>query len=169
MNDDQERHGLRRDGDFALRWKEADPLERKYMLDGVGRELMLENDAPAPPLYTERFDDPRLMGQYRDEDFRIEIKEDLLEQSDPHDAVDTYLHEYRHAWQDYEVQKSRGGFAPESELARDRALEQSLDSYVDPSVDERGYREQLAERDAREFASKFTDEIIDPTERERDG
>jgi hypothetical protein len=160
MSDNQDRRATRRGGDFEERWRGADPNERKYMLEDAGRRLMDEYEAPPPPIYPERFDDDRLMGQYRDEDFRIDMNEDLLENSDPHGAVDTYLHEYRHAWQNYEVQKSHGAMAGENDQAEVRAMESSLDEYVDPSVDEPRYREQLAERDARDFASEHSDEIL---------
>ena len=167
MSDNQDRRATRRGGDFEERWGAADPNERKYMLEDAGRRLMDEYEAPPPPIYPERFDDDRLMGQYRDEDFRIDMNEDLLENSDPHGAVDTYLHEYRHAWQNYEVQKSHGAMARETDQAEARAMESSLDEYVDPSVDEARYREQLAERDARDFASEHSDEVLtadDPEE-----
>jgi hypothetical protein len=166
MSDNQDRKAARRCGDFEERWRDADPNERRYMLENAGRRLMDEYEAPPPPIYSEQFDNDRLMGQYRDEDFRIDLNEHSLENSDPHDAVDTYLHEYRHAWQNYEVQKSHGALAHETDQAEVRAMESSLDEYVDPSVDEAGYREQLAERDARDFASEHVSEVLAAEQRE---
>lgn len=160
MSDNQDRQALGRDSDFALRWREADPVTRRYMLDGLGRDLILEHEAPAPPVFAESFEDQRLLGQYCDEDFRIDLNERLLENSNPHEALDVYLHEYRHAWQHYEVEKSHGALAHETDLPTVRAMEESLDNYVDPSVDEQRYRDQLAESDAREFASRCSDEVI---------
>jgi hypothetical protein len=136
------------------------------MLEDAGRRLMDEYEAPPPPIYPERFADDRLMGQYSDENFRIDLNEHSLENNDPHDAVDTYLHEYRHAWQNYEVQKSHGALAHETDQAEVRAMESSLHEYVDPSVDEVRYREQLAERDARDFASEHSIEVLAAEQRE---
>jgi hypothetical protein len=160
MSDNQDRNSVRRSSEFEECWKEADPIERKYMLEEAGRRLMDEYEAPQPPIHLERFDDRRLLGQYHDEDFRIDLNERLLESNDAHRAVDAYLHEYRHAWQNYEVQKAHGGLGQEATGPEIRAMESSLDGYIDPSVDEAGYREQIAEHDARDFASRHSPDIL---------
>ncbi len=85
------------------------------------------------------------------------MRESLLDAEDSRDALETYLHEYRYARQHYEVAKLHGALAHEVDSMRAADIEHSLDGYVPPEDDEHAYWDQLAERDAREFAETYTD------------
>ena len=146
-------------------WERADELTRSYELEAVGRELGRTFEAPAPPVSIERFEDPRLLGRYDDETFRLELNEQLLEEPEPDEALDTYLHEYRHAAQAYEVQKSHGVLSHEVDAQEAAEMERALAEYVSPEEDPQCYWEQVAERDAREFSADITDRVLAETTR----
>lgn len=164
----QEQEALEASAEELRQWENTDAVERRYELERVGQHFQEAFDAPAPPIYPENFEDPRLMGKYVDEDFRMEMQEQLLEQKDPRDALDTYLHEYRHAAQHYDVERSHGALAHEVDLDRTTEIEGSLDQYVSPDEDERAYFDQLAERDASSFAERMTERVLDEREERLD-
>ena len=164
----QEQEALEASAEELRQWESSDAVERRYELERVGHHFQETHEAPAPPIYPEQFDDPRLMGKYVDEDFRIEMREDLFGQEDPRNALETYLHEYRHAAQYYDVERSQGALAHEVDRDRTAAIEDSLDRYVSPGEDEQGYFDQLAERDAREFAERETDRILELRDERQD-
>lgn len=143
----------------AERWPEADPAERQHLLDPIGESLTRAFEAPAPPVSPERFDNPGLLGRYDDEHFRIEMNDRLFEAPDPSRALDTYLHEYRHAAQSYEIAKSQGALAHEVNVGEALAFERNRSEYVDPVDDFEGYWSQPIERDAREFSATLRNEI----------
>jgi hypothetical protein len=142
------------------RWdKTSDPLERHYLLDQVGRQMMTVHEAPPPELHEKEMP-PELHGQYVDKDFRMEINSELLKRDDPQDALDTYLHEYRHAEQAYEVQASHGSLSHRVNPDRTSDLEFNDAHYVDYTDSQRDYERQLLEVDARTFADETTAEIL---------
>jgi hypothetical protein len=142
------------------RWEGAGPVEREYELDAVGNHLMERYEAPAPPVLGEHFEDPRLLGEYDDADFRIEVNERLLESPDPREALETYLHEYRHAQQAYEVERSNSPLARDAERREAAEWEAEMDHYTPPERDELAYFDQPVERDAREFGHDWAERIL---------
>jgi len=97
--EDSERKAIEGSADALERWEQADSEERRRELDRVGRQMLDVWGAPNPPLAPERWEDDRCLGQYCDEDYRIEVNQRLLERDDPREALEAYLHEYRHASQ----------------------------------------------------------------------
>lgn len=152
-------------------WDESNPVKNRYLLQRVGREMMDVHEAPPPPIYPEKMS-PGELGRYDDKDFRMDLNEDLLRQEDPAGALKTYLHEYRHAEQHYEVQESHGVGRPSVDVVRAADLEYNLDSkhYIQPPEDDQqpgaeqmqaDYEAQLAETDSRGFADRMTAEILE--------
>ena len=141
------------------RWEQSNPLTRKYLLDGVGREMMTAHEAPPPELQAKEMP-PEQLGRYLDDDFRIEINQDLLKQDDPKDGLDTYLHEYRHAEQAYEVQKSHGPMFNDVDLQRAAAIQANEKDYITPEEDFSHYERQLLEADARQFAERTSNDVL---------
>jgi hypothetical protein len=150
-------------------WDESDPVKNRYLLERVGREMMDVHEAPPPPIHPKELP-PELLGGYVDKDFRIDLNKRLLEQETPDVALDTYLHEYRHAEQHYEVLKSHGVGRHSIDVERSTDLEHNQDNYIEPPRfdDQPGaeqleadYRAQIVESDSRTFAARMTDEILE--------
>lgn len=143
------------------RWEEtSDPATRKYMLERVGREMMVIHEAPPAPIHEKAMPRDHL-GAYVDADFRTDVNSWQLERDNPKDALETYLHEYRHAEQHYEVQKSHGIGSGTVDLERSLAVEHSLNDYVDATENPDGYRTQLAEVDAEGFGTSTAAKILE--------
>jgi len=162
-----EHHDIDRDKSAAAatariidQWdKTSDPRVRERLLDDVGHEMMKVHEAPPPELHPKEMVREQL-GAYIDQDFRTEINRDLLKQDDPTDGLDAYLHEYRHAEQAYEVQKSHGPMARAGNTERATALEFNETHYISPEDGQSDYERQLLEVDAERFAESGTTEIL---------
>lgn len=142
------------------RWERSDPLTRKYLLDGVGREMMTAHEAPPPELQAKEMP-PEQLGKYVDDDFRIEINQELLKLDDPKDGLDTYLHEFWHAEQAYEVQRSHGPMFNDVDLQRASALEANQgERYINPEDGFDDYVHQITEADARAFAERTSNDVL---------
>lgn len=139
-------------------WDRADPLTREKLLNAVGREMMAIYEAPAPDLLTQAMR-PGYRGAYAEEDFTMTVNRDLLD-GDIKDALHTYLHEYRHSEQAYEIQKSYTPLRSTENTLRASALEANEKTYIDPEEDFDKYRQQLLERDANQFADANTEAIV---------
>jgi len=152
-------------------WDESDPVKNRYLLERVGREMMDVHEAPPPPIHPKEMSSGAL-GSNDDSAFHIELNKDLLDQQDPGEALNAYLHEYRHAEQHYEVLKSHGVGRASVDVVRAADLERNLDSqhYIPPPEDDQqpgaeqmqaNYEAQLAETDSRGFADRITAEILE--------
>ncbi len=161
-NDNQNREAAERAARELGGWEKATPEARLHMLDRSGREIARQWEAPAPPAFAERFEDERLLGEYDDGNFRIDLNERLLEQQDPAGALEAWTHEYEHSRQAYEIQKSHLALADEVEdSAQVREWEIDSRDYIDPREDEVGYYNQVIESDARNFAAREAGEILE--------
>ncbi len=139
-----------------------DSVARRQLLEGVGREMMAVHEAPPGPIHLKEM--PRNeLGAYVDDDFRTDVNEWQLKQDNPRDALETYLHEYRHAEQHYEVQKSHGVAGPSVNRERASAVEHNLDknNYISPEENHAAYERQLVERDAETFGTTAATEILE--------
>jgi hypothetical protein len=148
------------------RWEETkDPLVREKLLDRVGREMMNVHEAPPAPLYPKQMADNEL-GAYNDRDFRTDMNERQLEQDDPRDALETYLHEYRHVEQNYEAQKAQAALAHSVDPERAAAVGYNLEPrhYIDGRQDMDAYQKQLVETDAERFGTTTAKEILERRE-----
>jgi hypothetical protein len=71
--------------------------------------------------------------------------------SDGPEAADTVSHEFRHAYQYQHAQN------PVSE--RDLLFSENFDNYVSPEQDFAGYKDQILESEARDYAQRFRDRV----------
>ena len=147
--------------------RDQDPAARRKMLEGVGREMMDVHEAPPAPTVA-RDMPPTDRGAYHDLEFSTDLNRKQLEQDDPKGALETYLHEYRHAEQHYEIQKSQMALAHETDADRAAAMEYNRDHYMDGHKDFDAYKQQLMEVDARQFAAETAGEILQRRERLHD-
>ena len=142
-----------------------DPVLREKLLDNVGREMMHVHEAPPAPIYRKDMPD-NVLGAYNDRDFTTDINERQLKQDDPRDALETYLHEYRHIEQNYEAQKARGALSHSVDPERAEAVGYNLEPahYVDGRQDQDAYQKQLVETDAERFGTTTAKEILERRE-----
>jgi hypothetical protein len=142
-----------------------DPVLREKLLDNVGREMMHVHEAPPAPIYRKDMPD-NVLGAYNDRDFSTDINERQLKQDDPTDALETYLHEYRHIEQNYEAQKARGAFYHDVNPERAAAVGYNLEPthYIDGRQDMDAYQKQLVETDAERFGTTTAKEILERRE-----
>jgi hypothetical protein len=142
-------------------WEKAAPLEREKLLNRVGQEMMHVHEAPPGELFVGEMPQD-VLGQYDDLNFITSIDRGQLAEADPHDALETYLHEYRHTEQHYEALQSQGALAHRVDPERAAALDYNLNEhYIDGERDSEGYERQLAEVDARRFAEATTGKILE--------
>jgi hypothetical protein len=147
-------------------WEQTqDSVLRNKLLDRVGREMMKVHEAPPAPLYPKQMADNEL-GAYTDHDFRMNINDRQLKQDNPRDALETYLHEYRHIEQNYEAQKSRGAMAHSVDRERAAAVEYNLEPahYINGRANQDAYERQLVETDAEKFGTTTAKEILERRE-----
>ena len=142
-------------------WEQMkDPVARRSLLEGVGRQMMDVHEAPPAPIYPQEMEHNKL-GAYSDEDFRTDMNEWQLKQDDPRDALETYLHEYRHVEQNYEVQKSHGALSHAVNPERALATGYNLEHYEGGHQDFDAYAKQLVETDAERFGTSTSDAILE--------
>src|SRR5262249_3679524 len=115
-------------------WESKDPLVREKALERLGREMAGVHDVPAATLIVKDMP-PEERGYYDDAEFMTAINRRELEQADPTKALETYLHEYRHAEQAQELQKSHNFAVNEVDVNRAHAIEaNSGDAYIQPET-----------------------------------
>jgi hypothetical protein len=162
-NTEAEADAVDRSAQIIEQWdKVKDPSARQALLEGVGREMMAVHEAPPERLIVK--DMPHdVLGVTKDEDFETDLNEWQLAEDNPKDALETYLHEYRHAEQYYEIQRSHGAAIESVNPERSSAVEYNLgpDHYVHPEDDQRVYEQQLVEQDAEAFGTKTAEEILE--------
>ena len=150
-------------------WETKDPLVREKLLERVGREMMTVHEAPPAPLNSKEMA-PNELGAHIDRDFQTDFNKSQLREDDPKDALETYLHEYRHVEQHYEIQKSHGFGRESVDPERASALEYNRDHYIEPPKDytqpgadrlQAAYEGQLVEADANRFASTTANNILE--------
>jgi hypothetical protein len=157
-----------RSAEIMEQWETTtNPSVRRVLLESVGREMMNVHEAPPPPVNAREMASNEL-GAYDDENFRIELNRSLLERNDPKAALETYLHEYRHVEQAYEVQKSHGVGRSSVDTERAAALEHNQAEYISPKAGQGAYEGQAMEVDARKFARTNAQEIVEGGEQLRE-
>jgi hypothetical protein len=135
---------------------EPDKVERRIqMLDQVGHEMEGVHGALPERINATKMNHPDLFGQYHDG--QIDINDWQLKMDDPAFALDTFLHEYRHAEQDYEVRNAGADWVNGD---RESAIAYNSDHYIDWEEDREGHAAQLVERDAGRFGGEAAHEIL---------
>jgi hypothetical protein len=159
------------------RWRELTPQRRTLALQQAGRSLRDAYDCPDPPLMPRDFpeynDGKILLGFYQDgatldhpnSDYVLRLNEKLLHHDDPSKALETYSHEFRHAYQSematrYEKPQFRN-LVHDKDAAAKWSENFRAGSYKHPADDFDQYREQIVEKDAREFAKKLVNRIYE--------
>lgn len=91
-------------------WSRLNQYDRKAALDSVGKALRDAYECPDPPVLPKDFPEysgGRLLGYYADGatkeapqgDYELALNNALMRSDNPRDSLETYLHEFRHAYQ----------------------------------------------------------------------
>ena len=139
------------------RWAEITLPERTEALRCVGRELREEHGTPEPMMLVEDLPEGEL-GRYDPSTGEMKVDTSLVESDDPREAVRTYVHEFRHGFQDEtdSAYRNRLGYvnAPTDEVLKWTANER--DYKVPPETPFETYEKQPLEADSR----RYSDEVI---------
>lgn len=138
-----------RDSQREIPYAEASVEQREAYLKEFYAEFA-EKTGSMPPLGFEPMPFHQ-MGAYNPVDNTIMLNSSLLEMSDPHELLDTILHESRHAYQEYAVEHPCNVNVDTATLAQ---WEENFNNYVDSTLDFEGYFNQPIEVDARNFAEQ---------------
>lgn len=155
----------------AAQWRNLDIHQKVVALNLAGKALGEVYRIPAPPLLVQRWEDRYAFGAYGDgysfnartgmvEGADYQIAMNALAETDckrlfgenPAAALETYAHEFRHAWQAEQVLCSQ---KPQFRNLVDDldAAEEWQHEYVSPEADYEAYYNQPVEKDARDFAA----------------
>lgn len=161
-------------------WRGLDEYGRRAVLNAAGHEVADVFRQPAPPLHIEDMRDPALRGTYGDgfrsgvdgelegSDYRISMNSQGLDSGegvlgdDPRQALQTYLHEFRHGYQHEQIARFEKpqfqNLVDNPELADEWS--RNVKAYQNPEVDYESYYNQPLESDARDFADQITDRLF---------
>ena len=114
--------------------------------DSVASDLQLENK-PNIAYYDK--DDPSDFGGYAASTNTIYINR--FNMGDAKETADTVAHESRHCWQHERADN------PQTE--QDYKFKENFEDYIRPEDDYRAYKNQIVEKDARDYATRVTDMI----------
>lgn len=145
-------------------WSKMDETSREWCLRQVGQRLSEAYECPAPAFIGSQMaesDTGVLLGAYSDSEYITHLNRDLLRSNDAGEALDTYSHEYRHAYQHEMAVRYNSAFR---HLCHDEAVAaqwaENLDGkYISFEADAEGYASQPVEADARDFANKIKGEV----------
>ena len=146
-------------------WSGLTETKREWCLRQVGRRLSEAYECPAPPFIGGRFnEDDRgiTLGEHSDSDYIIKLNREVLKMNDSGQALETYCHEFRHAYQHEMAGRYNSTFSHlcHSEAQAKRWSENlKPGNYVAFEENPERYAAQPVEKDAREFAARIKEEV----------
>lgn len=154
----------------AAQWRSLDIYEKAVALNRAGQLLSETYRIPTPPLLVQHLEERYAFGAYGDgyvfnvktgqvegADYHIAMNAQAttdytrLFGDDPAVALETYAHEFRHAYQaEQTLRYQRSQFR---HLVDDPiAVQEWQHEYISPDADYEAYHNQPVEKDARDFA-----------------
>jgi len=147
--------GLRRDI-----WEKANPSEKLESLNEL--EGFMASQDGRSPCHLEMSDIGRMRGQYDEKRESIELNKFLIEDKRPYQAVETLLHEDRHAHQHHVVKNPE--LAESQEQLNDWTMGEIDNAYIQPDeLNYSTYRWQPTETDANQSARENTNALYENT------
>ncbi len=145
-------------------WSGLTETDREWYLRQAGHRLSEAYECPAPPFIGSQMDEVDggvLLGAYSDSEYITRLNRDLLRENDVGKVLETYCHEFRHAYQREMADRYKSTFR---HLCHDevRAAQwaENLDGrYVSFDANPEGYEAQAVEKDARDFAQGLREAI----------
>ncbi len=146
-------------------WSKMSETNREWCLRQVGQRLSEVYECPAPPFIGSRLkEDDRgiTLGEHSDSDYLIKLDHEVLKMNDPHRALETYCHEFRHAYQHEMASRYNSAFRHlcHNEIEAKRWSENlQQGKYASFEEDPERYAAQPVENDARDFAAKIREKV----------
>jgi|GEM_PF-4998699 len=132
-------------------WKRMDRDERVVALNDLERQEAIEQNRPPADVAGEEMASSE-NGYYDHNVNKIAINNEQLESDEPYDALRTYYHEERHAYQHDQVEKLEEGKTDNPEQTQE--WKENFDNYDEPGSDFELYENQPVEQDARDHSTK---------------
>ena len=132
-------------------WEQLSINEQKQAVEKLAdynAEILGIEDKPRIVYYN--VDDPCNFGGYSEKQNTIYINE--YNMHDAAETADTISHEYRHKYQHERANKL--------ETQKDLEFKEGFDNYIYAEDDYQGYKEQLIESDARDYAQVVKEKIV---------
>ena len=145
-------------------WSGLDEAQREAYLRQVGQRLSESYECPAPPFIGSQMpevDGGVLLGAHSDPEYITRLNRELLRENNPGEALRTYCHEFRHAYQHEMATRYNSAFKHlcHDEASAARWSENLNGHYVSFEADPKGYEAQPVEEDARDFANRLKEEV----------
>lgn len=137
------------------KWEQLSVSEQKQAIEKLAdynAEILGVEDKPRVVYYNA--EDPCDFGGYSAKQNAIYINEYNMD--DAAETADTISHEYRHKYQHERADKL--------ETERDLEFKEGFDNYIRAEDDYQGYKEQLVESDARDYAQAVKEKIASYSE-----
>ncbi len=138
-------------------WSRLTENSREWCLRQVGQRLSEVYECPAPPFIGARMaevDRGVLLGTHSDSEYITRLNRELLKEGDVSETLETYFHEFRHAYQHEMATRYTSAFGHlcHDETKAAQWAENFDGRYVSFEVDPGRYEAQSVEKDARDFA-----------------
>jgi len=146
-------------------WSGMNENDREWCLRQVGGKLSEVYECPPPPFIGSQMakvEGGVLLGEHSDANYITRLNSDLLRESDASEALKTYCHEFRHAYQHEMVERYESSFRHlcHDEAAAAQWAENFREGrYISFEGDPEGYEAQPVEADARAFADTITERV----------
>ncbi len=146
-------------------WSGLTEAGRESCLRQVGRRLSEAYECPAPPFIGSRLaEDDRgiTLGEHSDDEYITKVNHKVLNMNESGRALETYSHEFRHAYQHEMATRYNSAFrhlCHDETKAAQWAENLKPGSYVSFDVNAEGYEAQPVEKDARDFAARLKEEV----------
>jgi len=145
-------------------WAGLDEAQRESYLRQVGQRLSEAYECPAPPCYGTKMPEVGngvLLGEHSDPEYITRLNRELLQTTNPDEALRTYCHEFRHAYQHEMATRYDSAFRHlcHDETKAAQWAENLNGRYVSFETDPEAYEAQPVEKDARDFADRLSEEV----------
>lgn len=143
------------------KWAQLDETRREWCLRQVGDRLSAAYECPAPPFITSDMPEG-LLGAHSDSEYMTKLNREILRIRDGDEALNTYCHEFRHAYQHEMAIRYDSIF---KHLCHDEASAAKWSEnlapghYISYEQDPEGYQNQPVEKDARDFADRILERV----------
>jgi len=137
-------------------WSQLTETQREWSLRHVGERLSHIYECPVPPVIAS--DLGKNAGIYSAPEYLARMDHQEFRSNDVYEALDTYCHEFRHAYQHEMADRYKSTFR---HLCHDETAAVQWAENFRPGhyVEGDGYRTQPVEKDAWDFASKIVERV----------
>jgi len=160
-------------------WKNKTDMEKSWALEHAGEDLRKVYHHPNPPLLISDKNKESELGHYNPEEWEIKMfknkKNKMGEKlfgEDPREALYTYCHEFRHSYQEEQIQAYKKGFSIDENEEKVGKWADNWKSYINAPDDKLAridyeryqreyerYKNQPIEEDANRFADLITKRV----------